>query len=62
MDVPLVRRYWTWELVEFTLNTNELGFYDENMNYIVEPGLFKLWIGPNSSEGIEGSFEIIAHE
>ncbi len=44
--------------VEFQLDANELGFYNQNMEYIVEPGNFKIWIGPNSVEGLEGSFEI----
>jgi beta-glucosidase len=44
--------------VEFQLDSDELGFYNQNMEYVVEPGLFKIWIGPNSVEGLEGSFEI----
>jgi beta-glucosidase len=44
--------------VDFELNADELGFYNQNMEYVVEPGLFKIWIGPNSVEGLEGSFEI----
>jgi beta-glucosidase len=45
--------------VTFNLPTSDLKFYDINMEYTVEPGGFKLWIGPNSAEGLEGSFELL---
>ena len=37
-----------------------LGFYDENMDYVVEPGKVKVFIG-SSSEDIRqtGEFEIV---
>jgi len=44
--------------VEFQLDANELGFYNQNMEYVVEPGVFKIWIGNSSVEGLEGSFEL----
>lgn len=44
--------------VEFQLDADELGFYNQNMEYIVEPGVFKIWIGNSSVEGLEASFEI----
>jgi beta-glucosidase len=46
------------KLVDFQLDANELGFYNQNLQYVVEPGQFKIWIGPSSVEGLEGSFEI----
>ena len=45
--------------VEFTLGPEHLGFYNRHMEYIVEPGKFKVWIGPDSQEGLETIFEII---
>jgi beta-glucosidase len=45
--------------VEFTLGPNDLGFYNEAMEYVVEPGRFKIWVGTNSAEGIESDFEVI---
>lgn len=45
--------------VGFELTQENLGFYDERMNYVVDPGLFRVWIGPNSIEGMEGRFEIL---
>ena len=42
--------------VTFELNVSDLGFYDVDMQYIVEPGQFKVWVGTNSAEGLEGEF------
>jgi len=44
--------------VTFELNVAELGFYDVDMRYVVEPGRFRVWVGPNSAEGLEGEFWI----
>jgi beta-glucosidase len=44
--------------VRFELPARELGFIGLDMNYIVEPGSFKIWIGPDSSGGLEGTFEV----
>ncbi|MEG8946377.1 beta-glucosidase BglX [Rosettibacter firmus] len=45
--------------VEFTLTTDKLKFYDINMNYVVEPGDFKVFVGKNSVELLEESFTLI---
>jgi beta-glucosidase len=45
--------------VAFQLSTDDLKFYDVNLEYTVEPGDFKVWIGPNSAEGLEDSFEVL---
>ncbi|WP_205600740.1 beta-glucosidase BglX [Gracilibacillus sp. YIM 98692] len=45
--------------VKFELEMQDLGFYNEEMDYVIEPGLFKLYVGPNSKEGLEGEFNII---
>lgn len=42
--------------VTFEFPTDDLKFYDINMEYNVEPGDFTVWVGPNSAEGLEGSF------
>jgi beta-glucosidase len=44
--------------VRFEVPACELGFTGPDMLYIVEPGAFKIWIGPNSTEGLESSFEV----
>ena len=43
--------------VVFELAVASLGFYAENMQYVVEPGQFKVWVGTSSVEGLEGEFE-----
>ncbi|RCX09907.1 beta-glucosidase [Anaerobacterium chartisolvens] len=45
--------------VRFEVDASSLGFYNENMNYIVEPGEFKICVGPNSTEGLEGVLRIL---
>jgi beta-glucosidase len=45
--------------VEFTLTSEHLGFYNRDLKYVVEPGAFKVWIGPDSASGQEGSFEVV---
>ncbi len=44
--------------VRFMLNRDHLGFHNRHMTYTVEPGLFKVWVGPNSAEGLEAKFEV----
>jgi len=46
--------------VEFTLSPADLSFLDEEFQPIIEPGSMRVWIGPNSQEGLMGSFEIVA--
>ena len=48
--------------VRFAVPVQNLGFFDSEMNYVVEPGKFKLWIGPSSVDGLETEFEIIAEK
>ena len=45
--------------VEFKISPKKLGFYNQKLKYVVEPGLFKVWVGTNSAEGLEGSFELM---
>ncbi len=45
--------------VSFTLSARDLGFYNRRMEYVVEPGAFKVWVGPNSVEGLEARFEVV---
>lgn len=44
--------------VTFDIEAAKLGFHNENLEYIVEPGKFKVWIASNSVDGIEGEFSI----
>ena len=45
--------------VEFILSTEQLGFYDRNMRFVVEPGEFRVYVGTNSAEGLEASFRVV---
>jgi beta-glucosidase len=42
----------------FEVPVQDLGFVGPEMRYIVEPGRFKVWIGPDSEQGLEGKFEV----
>ena len=44
--------------VEFLLTAEELGFWNREMRFTVEPGEFKVMVGPNSEDLIEATFEI----
>ena len=44
------------KVVTFTLTDKELGFYNNDGNYVVEPGDFEVMVGTNSQEGLVGSF------
>ncbi|PKB17803.1 beta-glucosidase BglX [Flavobacterium sp. 5] len=44
--------------VSFLLTDKELGFYDNDGNYLVEPGTFKIMVGGNSDTGLESGFEL----
>jgi len=46
--------------IEFELPIESLGFYDKDMKFIVEPGMFKVMVGRSSKDIIlEGQFEVI---
>ncbi|HWQ05212.1 MAG TPA: glycoside hydrolase family 3 N-terminal domain-containing protein [Longilinea sp.] len=44
--------------VRFEVPVQSLGFHGLDMHYVVEPGDFKIWIGPDSQAGLEGAFEV----
>lgn len=44
--------------VQFEVAVRELGFCGRDLRPIVEPGEFKLWVGPHSAAGLEGSFAL----
>ncbi|HEX7960242.1 MAG TPA: glycoside hydrolase family 3 N-terminal domain-containing protein [Terriglobales bacterium] len=46
--------------VEFTLGPDELSFLNREMQRVVEPGTFKVMVGGNSVDLIEGKLEVIA--
>ena len=44
--------------VEFKLTSRELGCYNREMRFVVEPGEFRVMVGPNSVELLESKFEV----
>lgn len=44
--------------VNFEVPISQLAFYNIDMQFVVEPGNFNLWVGPNSQEGLKTSFEV----
>ena len=46
------------KMINFTLTEKELGFFDNEGNYLVEPGTFKIMVGGSSDKGLESEFEL----
>ena len=46
----------TSQKVEFTLTDKELGFYNHQYEFVVEPGEFDIMVGTNSQEGLTATF------
>lgn len=46
--------------VSLSLSVSELAFWGYDMNYTVEPGDFRLWVGTNSAEGLTKDFSVSA--
>ena len=44
--------------VGFDVPANNLGSYDPQMNWLVPPGTYDVWVAPNSAEGLAGTFEV----
>lgn len=44
--------------ITFILDSDDLAFYNYENKFVVEPGEFDLWIGPNSAEGLHGEFVV----
>ncbi|GAA4943742.1 beta-glucosidase BglX [Algibacter agarivorans] len=44
--------------IQFTLNKETLGFYNNESEYVIEPGDFKVFVGGSSAETVEADFEL----
>jgi beta-glucosidase len=44
--------------VDFTVNANDLGSYDPEMHWIIPPGTYDVWVAPDATGGIQGTFEV----
>ena len=47
------------QVVTFTITANYLKFYDSNLNFVAEPGEFKVFIGGNSRDVKEAGFSLL---
>jgi len=45
--------------LELLLTSEQLGFWNREMRFVVEPGEFKVMVGPNSEDLIEKSFVVV---
>ncbi len=44
--------------LKFTLSSEQLGFYNREMKFVVEPGDFKFFVGTSSEDGLESGFTV----
>ncbi len=44
--------------IRFEVPVQRLGFHGLDLKYTVEPGDFKIWVGPNAADGLEGTFSV----
>src|SRR5437667_2145890 len=44
--------------VDFQLTAKELGLYNKDMKFVVEPGKFRVFVGGSSVGGLEAEFEV----
>ncbi len=44
--------------VSFIVKPEQLGFYNAQNKFVVEPGDFKVWVGQNSADGLEADFTV----
>ncbi len=45
--------------VSFTITSDNLRFWDKDLNFRAESGAFKVFVGPNSVDHLEGEFSLI---
>jgi beta-glucosidase len=45
--------------VKFTLDSNDVGFYDDSGRFVVEPGTIDVYVGNSSSGGLKVSFTVV---
>lgn len=47
--------------ISFQITENDLKFYNSNLDFIVEPGTFQVFVGTNSDTNLMKTFELIAN-
>jgi beta-glucosidase len=45
--------------VSLRVAVRDLAFYGLDMKPVVEPGMFRVYVGPNAAEGLEARFEVV---
>ena len=45
--------------ISFSLSTDDLKFWDIDMNFVAEPGDFDLWIGGDSATELKTAFKLV---
>ena len=45
--------------VEFVIGAEQLGFWNRELRFVVEPGAFQVMVGSNSEATIETKFEVV---
>ena len=43
----------------FSLHSDELAFYNQQMQLVTEPGDFHLWVGNSSEQGLWAEFKVV---
>jgi beta-glucosidase len=43
----------------FSLSRTDLEFVSADLQRVVEPGSFDLWVGPSSTSGLHASFDLL---
>lgn len=46
------------KVVEFVLTAEQLGFYNEDEQFLIEPGKFQLWVGGDSRANLTARFQL----
>ena len=46
------------QTIRFAVPVSELGFYNNQGVYLIEPGTFNLWVAPDAARGVKQSFEV----
>ncbi len=47
--------------VGFEIDNNDFSFYNKNMKFVSEPGMFTVYVGTNSVDVIQNQFELISN-
>ncbi|MBN1999418.1 fibronectin type III-like domain-contianing protein [candidate division KSB1 bacterium] len=45
--------------VSFELGVEQLSMLNLELKRVVEPGLFRVWVAPNSADGLSGEFKVV---